>query len=256
MTHNSLGRALSFVGCKSKMGMILHSLLLNVVWIYITSFLSIAPLSLSAQSVVVDRGTFTLSIHGDRIGTEEFIIRRAGLGNEAAFISRGVVTRTLAATSEEFTTLLRVTAPEGMAAGYEFKSANPVPIEIMLNISGSRYFSRFISPQGQEEREFRAKNATRIVEHQVAHHLYFLRNLKKGSTVHVIEPRSRTDREFLVTDEQNEEIRIGRNHVTARRVIFLSSDGDRIVWFDMQGRVLRLEIPTTGYLAIREDLVG
>ena len=58
----------------------------------------------------------------------------------------------------------------------------------------------------------------------------------------MIEPRSRIDREFLVADEQDEEIRIGRSHVTARRVIFLSSDGDRIVWFDMQGRVLRLEI--------------
>ena len=104
----------------------------------ITSFSLIVPLGLSAQSVVVDRGTFGLSIHGEKIGTEDFIIRRAGLGNEAAFISRGVVVRTLNGTSEEFTTLLRVTANEGTAAGYEFKSSGPAPIEIMLNISGPR----------------------------------------------------------------------------------------------------------------------
>ena len=224
--------------------------------LHITSFAIIVPLGLSAQSVVVDQGTFGLSIHGERIGSEDFIIRRAGLGNQAAFISRGVVVRTLDGASEEFTTLLRVTATEGTAAGYEFKSSRPVPVEIMLNASGPRYFSRFISGEGQEEREFRAKPGTRIVEQQVAHHLYFLGNVLKDSTVHVIEPLSRTDREFLVSTQQDEEIRLGRNRVLARRVIFTSADGDRIVWFDRQGRVLRVEIPTIGYLAEREDLVG
>ena len=224
--------------------------------LHITSFAIIVPLGLSAQSVVVDQGTFGLSIHGERIGSEDFIIRRAGLGNQAAFISRGVVVRTLDGASEEFTTLLRVTATEGTAAGYEFKSSRPVPVEIMLNASGPRYFSRFISGEGQEEREFRAKPGTRIVEQQVAHHLYFLGNVLKDSTVHVIEPLSRTDREFLVSTQQDEEIRLGRNRVLARRVIFTSADGDRIVWFDRQGRVLRVEIPIIGYLAEREDLVG
>ena len=224
--------------------------------LHITSFAIIVPLGLSAQSVVVDQGTFGLSIHGERIGSEDFIIRRAGLGNQAVFISRGVVVRTLDGASEEFTTLLRVTATEGTAAGYEFKSSRPVPVEIMLNASGPRYFSRFISGEGQEEREFRAEPGTRIVEQQVAHHLYFLGNVLKDSTVHVIEPLSRTDREFLVSTQQDEEIRLGRNRVLARRVIFTSADGDRIVWFDRQGRVLRVEIPTIGYLAEREDLVG
>ena len=224
--------------------------------LHITSFAIIVPLGLSAQSVVVDQGTFGLSIHGERIGSEDFIIRRAGLGNQAAFISRGVIVRTLDGASEEFTTLLRVTATEGTAAGYEFKSSRPVPVEIMLNASGPRYFSRFISGEGQEEREFRAEPGTRIVEQQVAHHLYFLGNVLKDSTVHVIEPLSRTDREFLVSTQQDEEIRLGRNRVLARRVIFTSADGDRIVWFDRQGRVLRVEIPTIGYLAEREDLVG
>ena len=224
--------------------------------LHITSLAVIVPLGLSAQSVVVDQGTFGLSIHGERIGSEDFIIRRAGLGNQAVFISRGVVVRTLDEASEEFTTLLRVTATEGTAAGYEFKSSRPVPVEIMLNASGPRYFSRFISGEGQEEREFRAEPGTRIVEQQVAHHLYFLGNVLKDSTVHVIEPLSRTDREFLVSAQQDEEIRLGRNRVLARRVIFTSADGDRIVWFDRQGRVLRVEIPTIGYLAEREDLVG
>ena len=238
------------------MSLFLRTLRSLLVPVSITSFTVVAPLSLSAQSVVVDRGVFGLSIHGDRIGTEEFIIRRAGLGDEAAFISRGVVMRTLDGGTEEFTTLLRVTSTEGTAVGYEFKSSNPVPVEIMLNISGPRYFSRFISGEGQEEREFRAERGTRIIERQVAHHLYFLRNIRTGSVVHVIEPLSRTDREFLVATQEDEEILLGRNRILARRVIFRSADGDRIVWFDRQGRVLRVEIPPTGYLAVREDLVG
>jgi hypothetical protein len=53
------------------------------------------------------------------------------------------------------------------------------------------------------------------------------------------------------------ELRLGPNRVPALRVDFASDrDDDRVVWFDRQGRVLRVEIPSLRYVAERIDLVG
>jgi hypothetical protein len=45
--------------------------------------------------------------------------------------------------------------------------------------------------------------------------------------------------------------------VPARQSVFSEDDGtERRVWFDRQGRVLRVEIPSLGWVAERTDLVG
>ena len=212
--------------------------------------------SLAAQSVVVDQGTFALSVEGALVGTEEFSIRRAGFGNDAVFIASGVVTTALGAESQDLRTLLRATAPDGAAGGYQVKVAGAEAVEITLSLAGRRFVSSFVSDAGQEEREFRARPGTRIVEHLVAHHFYFLRNLREGASTPVIEPRSRLELELTAGAWEDEEIRLGRNRVSARRVVFSTSQGDRLVWFDRQGRVLRVEVPASGYVAVRQDLVG
>ena len=52
--------------------------------------------------------------------------------------------------------------------------------------------------------------------------------------------------------ERNRPIRPG----IARRVAFRSGEHERIVWFGSQGQVLRVEVPSLGYVAERQDLVG
>ncbi len=72
----------------------------------------------------------------------------------------------------------------------------------------------------------------------------------------VIEPRSRQRTALVASEAVEEEIRLGPNSVQARRVTFSREGEERIVWFDRQGRVLRVEMPERGYVAEREDLVG
>ena len=210
----------------------------------------------SAQSVMVDQGVFSISIEGRLVGTEDFSIRRAGFGNDAVFIASGAITTTDTDPAEEVRTLLRATAPDGAADGYEIKVSGPAEATISLNSIGPRFVSRFESDEGQEEREFRARPGTRIVERHVAHHFYFLRDVPEGGGAHVIEPRSRTDDQLVAGPWLEEEIRIGRNRIEARRVVVGGAAGERTVWFDRQGRVLRVEVPAADYVAVREDLVG
>lgn len=209
-----------------------------------------------AQGVVVDQGQFEITIDGAVAGTEDFVIRRAGLGRENAVFANGTLTLDVNGLRQEVRPLLSATPPEGIAAGYQVVVTGPGQMELRLNKDGRRYVARISSPIGDEEREFPARPTTHILERGVAHHYYFLRDLREGEGVHVLEPRSREQANLVAGARVEEEIRVGRNLVQARRVEFAEADDVRIVWYDRQGRVLRVEVPTAGFVAERTDVVG
>ena len=50
-----------------------------------------APGAAGAQSVVVDEGSFAITLNGTPAGTERFTIRRAGVGDDAIVIANAVI---------------------------------------------------------------------------------------------------------------------------------------------------------------------
>jgi hypothetical protein len=209
-----------------------------------------------AQGVVVDQGQLAIAIAGRPAGTEDFVIRRAGLGREDAVFANGSVSLRVDGGMQEVKPLLRATLPEGVAAEYQVVVTGPDAMQVVLQRSGARYVATISSAIGEESREFRALPETRVVERFVAHHYYFLRDLREGRTAHVLEPRTRREITLVAGARTDEEIQVGRNLVQARRVEFTAGDERRIVWYDRLGRVLRVEIPSAGYRAERTDLVG
>jgi hypothetical protein len=212
---------------------------------------------LHAQGIVVDEGRFTLRLGGREVGSEEFVIRRAGLGRSDAVFARGTIRISVAAGVQEVRPLLQATAPEGAAASYEVSVTGPDAMEVRLTRAGNRYVANIRSEIGSEDREFQARADTRLVELGVAHHYHFLGDAREGRDTHVLEPRSRRQVTLTAGPRIDEEILLGPNRVPARRVEFTSDQNDhRVVWYDRQGRVLRVEIPSLSYVAERTDLVG
>lgn len=210
----------------------------------------------SAQSVVLDEGTFRLWVDGTQAGTEEFTIRRAGMGADATIIAHAVVSLSIPDGARELRPVLEVMPDDGSASGYQLKISGSETTELSVNLAGRRYVSMLRSDVGEEEREFLARPRTRIIEPWVAHQYYFLRDAAAGQQLPVIEPRSRRQVQLTVGSLVDETIRIGSNDVPARKVTFQAGAEERIVWFDRQGRVLRVDVPALGYRAQREDLVG
>lgn len=220
------------------------------------TLLACAPHSSTAQSVVVDEGTFEVKIEGQRVGEERFSIRRAGPGGEATFIANAVIDLATGDGATELQPLLEALLPEGAASKYQLKVTGAEAVDLTLSLAGRRFISRIRTPEGEEEREFLARPETRILERGVAHHYYFLRNAQGGSTTPAIEPRTRTQLQLTAGAWTDEELVLGPSRVPARKVTFTAAGDARTVWFDRQGRVLRVEIPASGYVAVRTDLVG
>jgi hypothetical protein len=53
----------------------------------------------------------------------------------------------------------------------------------------------------------------------------------------------------------DEQIVVGSTTLAARRVEYTAGEDSRWVWYDALGRVLRVEIPATGYVAVRTDVL-
>ena len=216
--------------------------------------LSSAPAT--GQSVVVDEGSFIVSLDGEEAGSETFTIRRAGFGSDATIIAHGVIEIDLDDGRRELRPMLQALPPEGVTTGYQLKISGVESTQLNMTLAGRRYVSVLRSERGEEEREFLARETTRVVDAWVAHHYYFLRNLGEGERTWIIEPRARRQVELTVTAITDDAVTIAGNRIPARRMTLEGSGDTRHLWFDGQGRVLRLEIPGLGYVAQREDLAG
>jgi hypothetical protein len=209
----------------------------------------------AGQGIAIDQGDFQLSIGGRVVGTESFVIRRAGVGGEGNVFANATVTLDIEG-GRQVTSPLLSTASDGTAASYQVDVTGPGRMELRLNQNGRRYVMRVSSDLGREDQEFPAHPQTRILERRVAHQYYFLRDVTSGESVPVLEPRTRRQLTLRVGDRTEVRLEVGRTTVPAWRVELSARGDQRAVWFDRQGRVLRLEVPADGYVAQRTDLVG
>jgi hypothetical protein len=213
-----------------------------------------APAEGLAQGVVVDQGRFAVSYQGRAAGTEDFSIRRAGLGPDDAMFANATVSLSRDGHAQEVRPLLRAT-PNGVAIEYQVEVAGADALELGLRRVARRYVATIRSEAGEEQREFPAAMDTHILEEDVAHLYYFLGQTEPGAVTPVIEPRSRTRLDLTTGASSDEQVGVGTTTLPARRVEYSSGESSRWVWFDALGRVLRVEVPATGYVAERTDVL-
>ena len=220
----------------------------------LTLLLPSAPAA--AQGIVVDEGTFQVTLRGRGAGTEEFSIRQAGIGRDDAFFANGVVKLGSDGEREEVSPLLRASPPAGVLVGYQVKVTGKDRLDLQMSLVGNRYVAVARSTRGDEEREFPSRVDTRLLERFVAHHYYFLRDVREGDEIHVIEPRTRTHTTLTVVRRADEEVQLAGRATETRRIDVTVGGEARSIWYDRLGRVLRVRIDSAGYVAERTDLVG
>ena len=225
------------------------------------SLLAIVAVSVLASSVPgarllgqqLDRGRFRLFLDGSEIGTEDFTIQRIGSGEAQETLARGAVRMN---DGRVVTTILRTVGPSMAFSEYAAIDRGADTLEVRVLHAGNRLRRVTVAPWGEEEQEFRASPQTMIFDTGVAHHYFVLGGfLAPGiadMTVHAFEPRS--ERADWAADLHigAETITLQGEQVEATRVRIVSGDRVRTVWFDGSGRLVRVEVPTDGFVAQRE----
>lgn len=205
--------------------------------------------SLRAQVVPIDEASFRLFRNGVVVGEEQMTIHRLGLGSDARVIGQSEIRfddGSQARPRLEAGTDLRANTYQNEFTGTE-------DAEVVISRVGRRFVARSRSAAGEAQREFPASEGTVILEPEVVLLYYFLQPWvgSDESRITALDPRASARRPVTVTVVGPEEVRVGRNPVLARHLRLEGPDARYEVWTDDEGRVLRVSVPGTGFLAER-----
>lgn len=219
---------------------------------------SLATPPASGQSVAMDEGTFSITVEGRSAGTETFAIRRIGMGADSRVIAQGQVQLTLPGGALSMEPILEASETLSLA-GYQNKvSGTREEVFTLAGTNDRRFQGRTVSPQGEQVQEYRAASGTILLEDMVAHHFFLLGARLDGEsgTIPVIIPGQGRQLQLQYTVTGSETLQLGGAPVEARRVRVEVAGAGRDVWFDVQGRVLRVEDSATNYRAERTSRPG
>lgn len=217
--------------------------------------LALMATPLRAQVGANDAGTFDIQVGGRTAGTEAFEIRQSGAGSGAQIVATGRVNLVIPTGSVDLTTRLETSGFEAEPVAYEVTVGGTSPRKIVGTVGSGRFSARIATPSGEQMREYVASSGATVLDDGVAHHYYFLARRMRNGRVPVIIPRENRQVMATVRDVGEETVTIGDAAVPLYHLEVEPDGGDlRHVWLDDLGRVIRVTIPSRGYVAVRTQL--
>lgn len=212
-----------------------------------------APAFLAAQTA--DQGTFRVYVDGREVGTEAFTIRQSGSGSGAEYAADGRVQLRLSTGSLDLTPRLRATGLDAAPAQYQVDVGGTSPQRIVGTISGGRVSAKIVTASGEQLREYVASSGAVVLDDGVAHHYFFLANRMRSGRVPVIIPRENRQVVATVQSRGEEATDVNGQRVSLYHLVVSPAGGDeRHVWVDALNRVVKVEIPSRAYRAVRTEL--
>lgn len=212
------------------------------------------------QQQVHDSGTFTLFLNDARIGEERFVIREERAGTAGHIYRAG---------AELNLKLDGRTMRESVALETVGARCRPRRYELLVDGSeGTSITGRFVrerirldirSPRGDEMKEFLVRGQAAILETHIAHHYFFASKAlgtAASSELVLIVPRRKLQQHATIVDRGMEAVQIGEREVQLHHLaITTDTRTEHHIWLDGD-RLMRVEVPEEGFLAVRSDITG
>lgn len=215
------------------------------------AFALAAPV-LSAQVTTVDEGSFSIMRGGERIGREEFTIRRTP-GAEGQPVL--VASATAAYDQRRIAPALRTdSAGAPIAYALEVRAGTEVQEQLKGAVGRGRFSAVTRTPRGESAREYIVTDGALILDDEIFHQYYFVARSTRTGGIPVVVPRRSAQVMMRVEEGGATTVSIGGRDLPARRLTLREPGGaTRTILVDAQGRVLQVEIPATGIVATRDD---
>ena len=211
-----------------------------------------AGTNVGGQVLVVDEGTFTVTIAGVRAGREDFSIRRS-TAQEGGYFAQGTVLRgesrvVVALTSDSLGTPLRYQW-ERFVTG---RSVESVSGEFRRGL----WSGRAVGAAGESGREFRLPEPVVGADDDIIHETWFLVRFGGRTGTRLLVPRALSVRDLALEDLGADSVSIGGDVFPARRWALRSAPGGMVLreaWTDARGRLLRVRLPAQNLDAVRDE---
>lgn len=197
----------------------------------------------------MDEGSFTVTV-GGRTGREDFRIVRAPVPGGVTLVASGTA---VVGTMRTVVALRTDTSGSPIAYQLEGREGGEVRERITAQVARDRLATRSQTPRGESAREYFLRDGMLILDEGEAHQYYFFTLLRRD-TVTAVLPRRNVIAQFRVIPRGDEPIEIAGTKVVARHYVVGDAVGERQLWTDTAGRVLRVEAPALGLVAVRDAL--
>jgi hypothetical protein len=201
-----------------------------------------------AQVTSLDEGSFTIMRAGERVGREDFSIRRSSAGLVAHCVV-AIGTRRIEPSLNADTS--------GAVLKYqtEVRDNGKVLSTYSGQAARDHFSARSLRPEGESAREFRLPPGTVAVEDDVLHQLWFVARRGAGATVSVLAPLRNAVETVRVELVGSERLTIDSRDFDARhlRIRTEGTGVTRDVWVDGGGHLLKVVIPATRIVAVRDE---
>jgi hypothetical protein len=211
----------------------------------------VVPTDGSAQGVrVMDRGSLSIMVNGQRAGREDFTVSGTPGASGTEYLSRATVSygdRRLNPSlwSDSLGVPSRYTMEVKGSSGAERWSGN---------IKRGRVSATIDNARGPSEREYVVAEGAVLVDDDVFHQYYFLVQRADRPTITIVIPRRNAQMILKPSVAGTETLTIGATAIEARHFVFTEPSGaTRDVWADSEGRVLKVAIPSRNVVATRDD---
>jgi hypothetical protein len=206
-----------------------------------------------AQVASLDEGSFTIMRGGDRVGREDFSIRSSAQSGGPPFVSHAVVSM---GTRRLEPRLNADTSGSVLNYDTEIRENGRVSVTYSGRFARDHYQARTLRADGESSREFRLPAGTVAAEDDVMHQLWFIARRGPGAIVPVLSPLRNVVETVRVELVGSEPVRIDTHDLEARH-LRLRTEGSgviRDVWIDAAGRLLKVAIPATRIVAVRDEI--
>ncbi len=206
----------------------------------------------AAQSLVLDEGTFSLFVNGERIGREDFSLR-AARGAAGGYVTQG----NLLVGDLRRSVVLTVDSL-GFPQRYQLdtRQAGKVVASVVGEQQRGIWSGRTLQAGRESARESRLPNDLLIAETGVVHHLWLVLRLGEGRPVSLLAPSDPSQVRVIVEEQAPDRVTLGLRELVARRwVVRKQEDGSVLweLWTDAAGRLLRAVNRATALEALRDD---
>lgn len=201
---------------------------------------------MSAQVAQLDEGSFEILVGGERVGTEDFTIRRIGVGLAASIVLQGTTT----VGSVEIEPILE-TSSEWVPIEYRRTVRGDRDELVQLFGDGRRYTAVTTNSAGEGEREFRPGAVTVILDADVAFLYHALAARPDSDVVTVLHPDQGRQMRLRLEVVGAESFTLDGRGVPVRRLRLSAGSDIREILVDDQNRVMSVEIPGRDWVARR-----
>ncbi len=215
----------------------------------------LAPLPLLAQVRDVDRGVLMIMRGTETVGREEFVVRPGrGSGTLAGFTVVSTAWYPVERPVRSLSVVMEF-GPDSAPTASRFEVGNGDLRRVIMGIGPRRTTVRSVTPTGESAREYPVHEPQVLLSDSLfASHA--LRPIPAAGAARILTLDGLRGPQVQVTDHGVAATSVGGSALRLRHLTITSPDEERHLWYDEDGRIMKVEVPSRRLIAYRSEGEG